>query len=258
MIGAGMTRAMRPTWSPGLVEAWPRRRADHAAQGRLSRGREARQSSRVRRAVTVQTTIVSKKTPRGLLLLGHLNPSCEAGRRSLVGCPGGDRVGLPPPASTSSEGALPAVADADVRSRQVEDAPQRPHHPQHDVASTVTRPGQSTYFSWTAFGPASGHRGDLAGVVGLVAADRDRCRPLLSRTSGTMYSILHLVAAVANPLLTSSRLARSARRRGVPVSRSGCGPGSGRRSAWYRRTPVGAMVSVPSREVVRRAGGSGR
>ena len=89
-----------------------------------------------------------------------------------------------------------------------------------------------------------GDRGDLAGVVGLVAADRDqRVRALGERVGDEVLELAGLVAAVGEPGVAVLALGPDLRpRRGGRSAAAAGGPGWGRRSAGgagSRRGPCG-------------------
>jgi hypothetical protein len=114
----------------------------------------------------------------GLLLLGDLEgPVGESEPTERVfGGAGGDRVGRAAAGLDLAQGVLPRVADADVEAVRVQ-ARVGAHHPrEQDVADLVVHrvvPGDPLLLHEAALqAEVCRDRGDLPGVVGLVAADR--------------------------------------------------------------------------------------
>jgi hypothetical protein len=244
-MSSAVCRAIRPTWSRVFSRV-------AEASMPMTRRRTPVSSSRAANPaiipawvepVTVQTTIVSKKTPEGLLLLGDLEgPVGESEpAEPVLGGAGRDRVGRAAAGLDLAQGVLPRVADADVEAMRVQ-ARVGAHHPrEQDVADLVVHrvvPGDPLLLHEAALQAEVGRdRRDLAGVVGLVAADRDEGVGAGGEASGTMYSSLRtLLPPKARPLLTSSRLAQIwAPPRCAVSRRSGC-TGLGPKVSGWRGT----------------------
>ena len=169
--------------------------------------------------VTVQTTMVSKKTPSSRSCRSTSRPVHEAeSAERVLGGAGRDGVGLAAGSLDLRQRLLPRPADADVEAGWVE-AYVGAHDPGQEDVADRSLPGSSqfTHFPGRAGTEAElGRDGrDLAGVVGLVAADRDQVSAPEASASGTMYSSLRvLLPPKARPELQSSRLAQIRRRRG--------------------------------------------
>ena len=153
--------------------------------------------------VTVQTTIVSKKTPSCSLLLGHLEgPVGEAeAAEPVVGGAGRDGVRRPAAGLDVGDGLLPGVPEADVEAGLVE-ADLGAHDPaEHDVADAVVDgvgPVDPLLLHQHAAQPeVRRDGGDLPGVVRLVPTDADEgVGALGQRLRHQVLELADLVAAV--------------------------------------------------------------
>ena len=141
-----------------------------------------------------------EEDPEGLLLLGDLErPVGEPQSAVLVlGGSGRDRIGGAAGLLDFAQGVFPRVADTDVEAGGVE-ATVRAHHPgEQDVADLVVHrvlPRDPLLLHETALhAQVGGDRGHLAGVVGLIAADRDQ--GVGPRGDGVRDDVLHLADLV--------------------------------------------------------------
>ena len=173
--------------------------------------------------VTLQTTIVSKKTPRSRLLLpatrGPVGET-EAAER-VVGGTGRDRVGVPPARSTSSS----------ARCQLSLNSMPKPTGSSRTSAPMIRDSRMLPTLSFTEsgqFDPSLLHQhgleaelgrdgGDLPGVVGLDTADGHQgVRALGERIRDEVLELAGLVAAVGQPGVARPRVSpRSPPRRGA-------------------------------------------
>ena len=222
-ISSAVLRAIRPTWSRVFSSV------AEASMPSTRRGRPPASSSAANPAiipacvepVTVQTTMVSKKTPSSSSCCGDLvGPAREAQpAEPVVGGAGRDGVRRTAAPLDVLERLPPRVAEADVEAGRVE-----PHLGAHDPAQQdvadlgAERVGPLRHpvlLHQHALQPeVRGHRGDLAGVVGLVATDRDQgVRALGQRLGDEVLQLAGLVAAVGEARVAVLALGPDLRRR---------------------------------------------
>ena len=157
--------------------------------------------------VTVQTTIVSKKTPSSCSCCGDLEGpvgEAEAAERVLGGARPGSRTACRRPPRPRAMRVLPRAADADVEAGRVEPHVGAHDPRQQDVADLVVDrvvPVDPPLLDQPALQAQLGRDGrDLPGVVGLDAADRDqRVRPLGQCVRDDVLELAGLVAAEGEP-----------------------------------------------------------
>ena len=137
-----------------------------------------------------------------LLLFGDLiRPVCEAQSAEFVfGGAGRDRVGLAARFFDLGQGVLPARADADVESGRIEADVGAHDAREFDIADLVVArvlPVDPALLDEAGLqSQVSGDRGDLTGVIGLVAADRhERVRARGEDVGDDVFEFAGLVAA---------------------------------------------------------------
>ena len=204
--------------------------------------------------VTVQTMIVSKKTPSSRLLLRRPRGPSSRSRDRRAGAPTrrpGCAYGVPPLASHLLQRVLPGVPDPDVEAARVEPHVGAHDPRQQDVADLVVdgvrpvdpaAPARARHLQ----AEPRGDRGDLAGVVGLVRRrSRPACRTAADRVRrrGTP-ACGSCCRRRRGPSCSPRASPRSAGRRGAR-SAAPCGaPGWGRRAAGSGRSRREPSVSV--------------
>ena len=151
----------------------------------------------------------------------------------VVGCAGRDRVRRAAATPRPPDSAAPRLLEPDVEARRVEPHVGAHDARQQDVADPVVdRVGPVDPVLLHQHGleaEVRGHRGHLAGVVGLQPPIETSVSAPCASASGTRYSSLRvLLPPNARPLFTSSRLAQICGAAEVPLSRGsgwmGLGP----------------------------------